>query len=139
MKSLKPRRAFAMLPLLVTALTLACCSRGDSPMSAEAFLKELKNNKDAAYEKYKDKDILLTGKASAAKEYEDGRIILGLVGGAGVDDNILCEYEGTSPQIRDALLKVRDGERIEVQGRLFSFLALSPITMVTLENCQLRR
>lgn len=105
-------------------------------MSAEAFFRDFNSDRLAAYEKYQDKDILLTGKAALdATEYSDGEVILTLEGGAGIADLILCENKGVSPQIKDALLKVKQGERVEVKGQL-SVPVSQPVIM--LEKCQLR-
>jgi tRNA_anti-like len=137
MKHLHPYNSLAVLPLIITALALSGCDRGNRPVSAEAFLKDFNNDRGAAYEKYKDKDILLTGKTALdTKEYSGGRVILTLEGGVGTLDMIFCENEGTSLQIKDSLLKVKKGESVEVKGRLSSIPALQP--MVQLKECQLQ-
>jgi DNA/RNA endonuclease YhcR with UshA esterase domain len=104
-------------------------------MSAEAFFRDFNSDRLAAYEKYQDKDILLTGKAALdTTEDSGGKVILTLEGGAGTLDMIFCANEGAPPQIKDALLKVKQGERVEVKGQL-SVPISQP--MIWLEKCQL--
>jgi hypothetical protein len=135
MKHLKFHASLVVLPL-VTALALVCCSQGNKPTSAEAFLTDYNNDRDAAYQKYKDKDILLTGKAIPLSEHGAGRNVLGLIGGVKATEMILCEFAETSPQIGDAR-KIKDGERVEVKGRLSDLPQTPP--MVYLEDCQLQQ
>jgi hypothetical protein len=133
MKHLKFHASIAALTLL-TALVLVSCSLGDRPTSAEAFLKDYNSDREASYQKYKDKDILLAGKAIALSERRTGRNVLGLIGSVKADEMILCEFAETSPQIEDAR-KIKDGERVEVKGRLSDLPQIPPI--VYLENCQI--
>ncbi len=138
MKHIQPYAYLVTLPLMITALALVGCGRGDRPMSAGVFLNDFNSDRDAAREKYKDKDILLTGKTALnTTEYSGGRVILTLEGGSGLLEMILCENVGSPPQIKDALLKVKQGEQVVVKGRLSELPAFPP--MVELEECQILR
>lgn len=138
MEHLKLRSFLAALALLFIASVLVCCGGGDTTMTAEYFLKDFNKDRATAYDKYKSKDILLTGKAVAGnKKYERGPTVLGLVSGDSAAEMVLCEFPESSPQLREALLKINDGEQIEVKGRLSS-LSVSP-PLVYLDHCQLRQ
>jgi hypothetical protein len=104
-------------------------------MSAEAFLKDYNNDREAAYQKYKDKEILLTGKAVPTGNGA-GRNVLGLIGGVKAPEMILCEFAETSPQIGDAR-KIKAGEQVEVKGRLSDLPQTPP--MVYLIDCHLQQ
>ena len=138
MEYLKLHSFPSTLALLFIASVLACCGGGDMAVSAEYFLKDFNKDRAASYDKYKSKDILLTGKAVVGnKKYESGPVVLGLVGGDGAAEMVLCEFPEPSPQLREVLLKIKDGEQVEVKGKLSSLSVVPPL--VYLDNCQLRK
>jgi hypothetical protein len=122
--------------LIASALLLSGTSCGAS-MSAEAFLREVNRDRDAAYEKYKGKDIILTGRAATLREQENGDVVLGLVGGDALEENIICRFDQGQPQARDELLRIKAGERVGVKCRLRQFQVTK--SAVFMEKCQLQR
>lgn len=123
------------LYILVTSILLSSGSSCHTPMSARTFLSEVNRDRDAAYEKYKDKDIILRGMSTTPRYEENGVIVLGLVGGDDLQETIICRFDKGRPQVRDELLRIKRGEWVNVKCRLRQRQLIN--SSVFMEKCQL--
>jgi hypothetical protein len=121
--------------ILTAAILLSSGISCHTPMSARTFLSEVNRDRDAAYEKYKDKDILLMGMSTTPREEENGDIILGLDGGDDLQALVICRFEKGLPQVRDELLRIKSGEWVNVKCRLRRLQTTRPALFM--EKCQL--
>ncbi len=130
-KTISWKVAYILIALALLSSAISC----HTSKPAEAFFREIQRDRGAAYEKYKDKDIILAGRATTPREQENGDIMLGLVGGDGLDETIICRFDKGQPQVRQELLMIKAGERVEVKCRLRPRQLIT--SAVFMEKCQL--
>ena len=123
------------LYILFTFVALLCSSSCHLPMSAEAFLSDFSRDRDAAEQRYGDKDIILAGPATTPRENENGDIYFGLIAGDRIDQSVMCYFDRGAPQVREELLSIKPGERVEVKCRLRNLQLIKGT--VFMEKCQL--